>query len=94
MHCHSLSNSYFATADDKVYKISHNNPPTSDVYASSGYIVSNIYQGNLWENKDFKQLKAGFKLNGGQIDIYCRTTMNLASETTWQLVKSITNASY
>lgn len=71
-HCHSSTTSYFACSDNKVYTIEHNNPPEN--YATSGYIVSQMYQWNLWEEKNFSKIRVWFILNGGAIDIYVRTS--------------------
>lgn len=86
--CHSVSNSYMACANNKVYVTSHNNPPS--VYNTTGYLVSQIYQGNVWEELEFNRMKVWFKLNWWQIDIYVRTDF------TWNfvLLKSITTAEY
>ncbi len=91
-HAHNISVSYFACADDKVYKISQNNPP--DDYAASGYVVTNMYQWYLWEEKAFDYMKVWFKLNGWEIKIYARTEMSLSSETAWKLIKTLDDANY
>lgn len=87
-HCHKDTLSYFATVDDKVYTISHNNPPST--YATSGYVVTNMYQGFIWEEKSFNYMKLWFKLNWWEIKIYARTDM----WATWNLFKTIDNTAY
>ena len=91
-HAHSTATSYYASADDKVYKMNNNNPP--DDYATSWYVVTNIYQGFMWEEKTFNYMKVWFKLNWWEIKVYARTSMSLDSETTWILIKTIDNATY
>ena len=91
-HTHSDTESYFACDDNKVYKISHNNPPS--VYASTWYVVTHLYQSFLWEEKSFNYMKIWFKLNWWEIKIYARTSMDLISGTDWILIKTITNDEY
>lgn len=91
MHCHSTAESYFACADGKVYYIEHNNPATTTGNATSGYLVTQIYQGNIWEEKAISKIEVGFKLETGtSIALYLRTTMWWS----WTLVKTIDNATY
>lgn len=89
-HAHSSNFSYFANNDGKVYKIYHANPPT--LFASTGYIVSQMYEGNILEEKSIEKIKVGFKLNasGDLIKIYLRNEMGGS----WQLAKTINYASY
>lgn len=90
-HCHSTAESYFANADGKVWYIEHNNPPTTTGYATSGYVDSQIHQGNIWEEKSFKKMKVGFKLQlNSYIEIYVRTSLGA----TWLLAKTISYATY
>jgi len=86
-HCHSETNSYFACADDKVYKVSHNNPPTS--YATNWYIESWVYQGDVWSEMNFDKVRIGYKLNGGTIIVKVRTGF----WNTWKTIKTITDGS-
>ena len=86
--CHKSTLSYFATADNKVYTISHNNPPSA--YAASWYVVTNMYQGFIWEEKSFNYMKLWFKLNWWEVKIYARTDISAS----WKLIKTIDNATY
>lgn len=87
-HCHRLTESYFASNDNKVYKISNANP--SATYQPTWYLEIHIYQWFNWEDKTFNKLKIWFKLNWWQIDIYARTDFTSA----YSLIKSITTAEY
>lgn len=90
-HCHSTAESYFYNADGTVYYIEHNNPPTTTGMATSGYVVSHIYQGNTWEDLVITKMKCGFKLElNTYIEIYVRS--NLWG--TWLLAKTIDYATY
>jgi hypothetical protein len=91
-HCHSTSSSYFACNDDKVYQIEHNNPPTASIYYNaSWYIVSQMYQWIVWEEKTIKKIKVWFSLDvGSSIKIYLRKAMGWI----WQLAKTIDYATY
>jgi len=88
---HTDQTSYFAANNNKVYTISHINPPS---YVATWYVITNMYQGFIWEEKNLNFLKVWFKLNGWSIKIYARTEMNLSVETTWNLIKTIDNATY
>lgn len=90
-HCHSTAESYFANADGKIWYIEHNNPPTTTGMATSGYIVSQMYQWFLWEEKTFKKMKIGFKLETNtSILIYLRTSL----WGSWSLAKTLDYATY
>ena len=91
-HCHKRITSYFSSDDNKVYTVDNNNPP--NVYADSWYVVTNIYQWFLWEEKAFNYMKLGFKLNWWEIRVYARTSMDLTSATAYTLIKTIDNATY
>jgi len=84
-HCHSESQSFFACVDDKVYKVSHNNPPAD--YATSGYVVSAMYQGDVWNEMNFKEMRLGYQLNGGSIVVKVRTSFWWS----WKTIKTITD---
>lgn len=86
-HCHSEATSYFACADNKVYQASHNNPP--DDYATSGYVESLMYQWDVWNEMNFKEMRIGYKLNGGTIVVKVRTSFWW----TWKTIKTITDES-
>ena len=60
-HCHTINISYYACNDWKVYKSDCNNPP-ANWYATSWYVVSKLYEGNLWEEKVIKKIKIWFEL--------------------------------
>lgn len=94
-HCHWISNSYFACLDNKVYAVTHLNPANDAwlwiYYASSGYIVSPMYQGNLWEEKTFTKTKVAFKLEtNSSIKIYARTDFSAS----FVQIKEIDYATY
>lgn len=88
-HAHWLATSYFACNDDKVYQVEHNNPPTTLGYASSWYVVSTVYEGQVWEELKFNKIILGYKLpNGTQIKLYIRKD----TWDSWNLVKTLTYA--
>jgi len=87
-HCHKNTTSYFADTNNKVFTISHNNPPSD--YAASWYVVTNLYQGFMWEEKAFNYMKVWFELNWWEIKIYARTSMWWG----WALIKTIDDATY
>lgn len=93
-HCHTEALSYFACNDGKVYKVSHNNPP--DDYSASGYVISGMYQGNVWSEMNFTEMRLGYILNGGTIAVAVRTEFWWTWETiktisTWKSVKITAN---
>ena len=89
MHVHDSASSYFATQDDKVYQIIHNNPPTN--YATSGYVVSQMYEWNSWEEYTFDRSLIAFDLQTWtSIKIYYRTEIGGS----WNLAKTIDYATY
>lgn len=51
MHCHSTISTYFACANSKVYINYYNNPPYNWWYSTNWYVVSNLYEWNLWKKK-------------------------------------------
>ena len=60
-------------------------------YSPSGIITSQVYQGNMWENKRIDSIQVGFRLeSGSEIRVYLRKDL-LGS---WQLVKVIDWATY
>ena len=90
LHSHFASASYFACSDGKIYSSEHNAIPNNG-YSPSGFITTQVYQGNLWEDKRFDNIKVGFKLeSGSEIKIYLRTSFL----GTWQLAKTIDWATY
>jgi len=89
-HAHSEVYSYFACVDNKVYKIEHNNPPTS--FADSGYVVSEVHNGAIWEELSLEDLRIAFETNGGTIKIYVRTSFDVWAS--FLLIKEITSADY
>ena len=75
-HAHSTAESYFACSDGKVYWIEHNTPATTLGVATTGFVVSNVYQGNIWEEKRITKMKIGFKLQAGtSMAVYVRTAL-------------------
>lgn len=89
-HSHSVNFSYFSCTDWNVYRIDHKNKPTTLWYASSGYIVSLMYEAWVWEDLNMIRFKLAFELNGWQIDIYARTAL----WETFQLIKSVESSDY
>ena len=73
-HCHKATLSYFATTQNKIYSISHNNPPS--LYASSWYIVTEFYKWQWWEEMKYNKILVWFKLNTWWIKVYCRTDID------------------
>lgn len=87
-HSHSIATSYFANVDNKVYKINHNNPPT---FATSWYVVSQVYEWNQWEEKTFIKMEVAFKLETWTyFKIYIRKDI----WDTWKDLKTVDNATY
>ena len=91
MHSHSTAESYFACADGKVYYIEHNNPATTTGVASTGYVISHIYQGSILNEMAINKIRIGFKLpTATTINIYLRDNLGGA----WLLAKTINTAGY
>lgn len=89
-HTQSTTSSYFADSNSKVWTSSHTNPPFVG-YATTGYVVSQIYEGNIWEEKKITKIKVGFKLSAGDtINLYIRKELGNA----WTLAKTINNTNY
>ena len=87
-HVHSWAASYFANNDDKVYKIEHNNPPTTNWMATSWYVTTLMYEGNVWEELTFLKTILAYELETGtSIKLYCRTNFGVS----WNLIKEITD---
>lgn len=87
-HSHWITVSYFACVDDKVYKINHENPPT---FATSWYVISQVYEGIQWEQKNFVKMELGFKLeNQTYFKIYIRKEIWDA----WKDLKTIDYSTY
>lgn len=90
VHTHTSNNSYFADSNSKVWTTDYNNPPFY-WYATTGYVVSQIYEGNIWEEKKLTKIKVGFKLSAGDtINIYIRKELG----NSWTLAKTINNTNY
>lgn len=85
-HCHTESFSYFSRTDNKVYKISH--WQTWLTYADSWYIITYMFQWNVWQDMFFKIQKLRYSLNWWQIKLYTRLSKN----DTFSLYKTITEA--
>jgi len=92
VHTHGTSQSFYACTNGTIYKSEYNNPPTNLWYASSGYIETQVYQGNIWEKKSLNRIEIGYDINtlyATSIDIYLRNSLSNA----WVLYKSIAGAS-
>jgi hypothetical protein len=91
MHSHSTAESYFACADGKVYYIEHSNPATTTGVATSGYVVSHIYQWSILNEMSINKIRIGFTLpTNTVINIYLRDNLWGA----WLLAKTIDTANY
>lgn len=89
MHVHDIAASYFATQDDKVYQVTHNNPPTN--YATSWYVISQIYSWNIWEEMKIDRIKVWFSLElWTSFKIWHRKEI----WGTWKLVKEFDYATF
>jgi len=85
-HIHDLATSYFAADNSKVYTIEHNNPPFFNGYATTGYVVTQVHEGNSWEEKEISKIKVWFNLwSGDSIKVYIRKYLTDA----WLLAKTI-----
>lgn len=87
-HVHSSNRWYFANTDDKVYYVDYGNPPGS--YATTGYIVTQMYEWNILEEKAIRKIKIGYNISNDTIAIYLRKELWAS----WVLAKTLTSTDY
>lgn len=90
-HTHWVAFSYFATNNSKVLKIDHANPPATNWVATTGYVVTQMHEWNIWEEKSIKKINIGYKLGASaSFKLYARKEMWDA----WTLLKTADWATY
>lgn len=90
-HSHWVGISYFSCSDWNIYSIEHNNPPSINKYATTWYVVTHMYQWNIWEDKKINKIKVWFEVpTSSSIKIYLRSSFGWL----WILAKTIDNATY